>query len=310
MLGFRGQRKRTGARLGIAFSRDGVAVASLRAGSRDQPPRLQACTHIAGTDPEAVAEQLEEWVRTHGDGRSANAVLAPGEYQLLQIEAPPVTAAEMRQAAVWRLRDLLDYPVDQAVVDTFDPPESTQRGQANINVVVAHRAVIAERAEQLRAAGLEPATIDIPELAQGNVSERLPEARGGHALLALDQGDGLITVYRDGEQFLARTLDNGRAALAADSGGQVTEALLLEVQRSFDYFESALSQPPLGALYLYPPDPAVDGFARSVEDNLGSVACRSVALGDIVTVDEEPERGDATLLRAVGAALRGLEGGN
>lgn len=304
MLGLGGQRKRAAGLVGVAFGRDGVAIARLQPGGRDRLPRLRAAEYLPGDDPDTLAEALEDWVGRHRAGRVRTiAVLAPGEYQLAQIEAPPVPAAEMRRAAAWRVRDLIDFPVDQAVVDTFEPPESTQRGQANINVAVAHRSAIAERVEQLREAGLELAAIDIPELAQGTVSEHLPDARGGHALLALDDADGLITVYRDGEQFLARTLDSGRARLAADADAAI-EALLLEVQRSFDYFESALSQPPLGALYVYPPGDAVERFARAVEDNLSGVACRSIGLDDLVTVDAAPEHGTATLLRAVGAALR------
>lgn len=310
MLGFRAKRKRAGVAVGIAFGRAGAAAVCLQGGGRDGLPRLRASAALPGTEPDMLAESIERWTdRAGADGVQTHVVLAPGEYQLLQIEAPPVPATEMRQAAAWRVRELLDYPVDQAVVDTFDPPEAVQRGQANVNVAAAHRTVVAERVEQIRQAGLALASIDIPELAQGNVSERLPDARGGHALLALEEGDGLLTVYRDGQQFLARGLDSGHAELATGDEAQVAESLLLEVQRSFDYFESALSQPPLGALYLFPPSGAVDRFARWAEDNLANVACRTIALADLVTVDDEPEAPDGLLLRALGAGLRGLEAG-
>ena len=307
MLGLRRHRKKSAGVVGIALGRDGAAAIRLRSGGRDELPRLTAGTRLPAADSETLAETLEDWVDAAGAaGMAANLVLAPGEYQLLQIEAPAVPASEIRQAAAWRIRELIDYPIDQAVVDTFEPPEAAQRGQPNVNVVVAHRAIVAERIGQIRAAGLRLGAIDIPELAQGVVSERLPEARGGHALLALDEGDGLITVYRDGQQFLARTLDSGRVDVATDHGGAAFEPLLLEIQRSFDYFESALSQPPLGALYLYPPDDAVDALARSAESNLGGVMCRSIALADLATVEEEPSVADATMLRAVGVALRDL----
>jgi MSHA biogenesis protein MshI len=311
VLGFRAKRKRAGVAAGIAFGRAGAAGVYLQGGGRDGLPRLRASAVLQGTEPDVLADALERWTDGVGaDGAQTHVVLAPGEYQLLQIEAPPVPATEMRQAAAWRVRDLLDYPIDQAVVDTFDPPEAAQRGQPNVNVAAAHRTVIAERVEQVGQAGLALASIDIPELAQGNVSERLPDARGGHALLALEEGDGLLTVYRDGQQFLARGLDSGHAELAADEEGRVAESLLLEVQRSFDYFESALSQPPLGALYLFPPLDAVERFAPWAEDNLANVACRSVALADLVAVEDEPASADGLTLRALGAALRGLEGGH
>jgi len=308
VLGFRSKNKRRQGCVGVAFGRDGFAVAQLQSGGRDAPPHFAAGSEFAAADAEVLASQLADWVDEQGaKGATARAVLAPGEYHLLQIEAPPVAATEMRQAAAWRIRELIDFPIDQAIIDTFDPPDTVQRGTRRVNVVVAHRAVIAERIDQIESAGLALDTIDIAELAQGHISEYLP-GDDGHALLALDEADGLITVYRAGEQYLARTLDNGRATLANDATGRVAEAVLLEVQRSLDYYESTLAQSALSTLYVFPPDEGVVSFAETAQDNLGSVACRSFALADVVSVEREPDHTDATLLRAVGAGLHGLEG--
>jgi MSHA biogenesis protein MshI len=119
-----------------------------------------------------------------------------------------------------------------------------------VDVVVARRKTVAARVAQLTHAGLEVAAIDIPELAQREVSDRL-DVDGGHALLALDARQGLLTVFRDGEHYLARALDIGRTTLT-ERPADASNDLVLEVQRSFDYFESALSQPPLGWIYVYP----------------------------------------------------------
>lgn len=309
MIGLFRQRRTTPDTVGIAFAGDGAAVVRLERGGRDAPPRIDAAAWLPATDGATLAERIDDWVRDHDlERRTTVAVLAPGDYQVFQIEAPNVPPAEMNEAAAWRVRDLVDFPLDQAVIDTFDPPASAQRGERQVNVVVARRAVVDDRAGMLRAAGLAPRAIDIPELAQRNVCRRLPETRGGHALLALDVGDGLLTVYRDGEIFLARTLDTAQADLAGGDQGSV-DSLLLEVQRSFDYFESALSQPPLGALYIFPPSDDAGRVAQAVIDNLGNVDCRSIGLGDI---GHFPGPADAVLdrapvLHAVGAALREQE---
>lgn len=305
MLGFLRRRKRRGtATIGAAFGREGVAAARVVARGRDRPPQLTGCAWLAATDPEAQVEQLGAWLeRNHGRQATGVGVLAPGEYQVLPIEAPPVPANEMRRAAAWRVRELIDFPVDQAVVDTFDPPPSTQRGAASVNVVVARRDTVGVRIEQLRRAGLDLEVIDIPEFAQRNISAHLPDGGGGHALLALDRAGGLITVYRDGEQYLGRSLDTGYGSLEGRDDA-ASDALVLEVQRSLDYYESALAQAPLGALYLYPAGTGVERLARLMEANLANVECRAIALGDILTALSEPEHADATVLHAVGAALR------
>lgn len=306
MFGFfrRGRRSKTVA-VGIAFGSDGAAVARVRAGGRDAPPRVDFLARLSATDPSALSRQLDECADEHGlAGLPATGVLAPGEYQVVQVEAPNVPAAEMRQAAGWRVRDLIDFPIDQAIMDVFDPPESAQRGQAMINVVVARRELVGERIELLRETGFGLEAIDIPDLAQRNVSARLPEARGGHALLALERTGGLLTVYRDGELFLARALDTGLEVLESGAGAR-GDNLMLEIQRSFDYFESALAQPPVGALYIYPGVSAVTDFIESeFAPTSGSVEARGIALSDLVDVDDEPGDGRATALHAVGAALR------
>ena len=309
MLSFLNRRKRqTGVTVGVAFGPDGVAAAAVRAAGRDAPPHLLHAGYHAHRDGDA-GEWLAGWVDANDLAKCrAVGVIADADYQVMQVEAPPVPATELRQAAGWRVRELIDFPLDQAVIDTFPPPDDAQRGQNNLNVVVARRAVVAERIEQLREAGLGLEAVDIPELAQRNVSLRLPEARGGHALLALDDHDGLVTVFRDGAQYLARGLDSGRRALA-ESADEAGEALLLEVQRSLDYFESALSQPPLGALYVFPGGGPVDGLVERFADTLGSVELRAFGLADLVTVEQEPAHDGALTLHAVGAGLREAEKG-
>lgn len=310
MLGFLKKRKgRSRGTIGVAFSGDGMAALCLRPPRRDHAAALGPATYLASAPGEG-GDLLEHWVRDQRlVGAPAVGVLAPGEYQTLQVEAPRVPANEMRQAAAWRVRELIDFPIDQAVIDTYDPPESTRRGQPQVQVVVARRTMVAERIDMLRSAGLDLAAIDIPELAQRNVCAHLPTPPNGHALLALEHGSGLLTFFRDGEQYLARGLDMGFGALAGGDSGAV-EALVLEVQRSLDYFGSELSQAPIDALYVYPAGDAADAMVAALRDNLDHVDCQPVRLGDLVRVDAEPDHIGATMLHALGAGLRDTAGSN
>lgn len=294
---------RAGAVVGVAFGSEGTAAIRLEPPRRDEAAVLGPSTFLHGTRSDPAAA-LEDWIDEHKlDGARAVGVLAPGEYQIVQVEAPEVPASEMRQAATWRVRELIDYPIDQAVIDTYDPPESTQRNQNNVNVVVARRTAVAERIETLREAGLELVAIDIPELAQRNICSHLPSTKSGHALLALEHGSGLLTLFRDGEQFLSRGLDIGHGSLAHGDSGSI-DTLVLEVQRSLDYFESALSQPPLGGLYVYPGGGVTASLIEALQDNLDNLDCQPVSLPDLVTVAQEPEHIGATTLHALGAGLR------
>jgi len=51
------------------------------------------------------------------------ALLKPGEYQLLLVEAPNVPKDELKSAIRWRIKDMIDYHIDDATVDVLDIPE-------------------------------------------------------------------------------------------------------------------------------------------------------------------------------------------
>ena len=49
-------------------------------------------------------------------------MLDDADYQMQLVEAPSVPREEMRSAVRWKLKDLLDYPVDAATIDVADVP--------------------------------------------------------------------------------------------------------------------------------------------------------------------------------------------
>src|SRR5438874_9739904 len=46
-------------------------------------------------------------------------LLKPADYQILLVEAPAVKREELKPALRWRVKDMLDYPVDKASKDTI-----------------------------------------------------------------------------------------------------------------------------------------------------------------------------------------------
>ena len=68
------------------------------------------------------------------------ALLKPGDYQLLLVEAPNVPKDELKSAIRWRIKDMIDYHIDDATVDVLDiPPEDGAGGRNHLMYAIAAR---------------------------------------------------------------------------------------------------------------------------------------------------------------------------
>src|SRR5574343_112717 len=140
-------------------------------------------------------------------------VLGEEQYRLLQVDAPAVPPEERVQALRWRLKDAVDFPVEGAAIAVAEIPTEGGR-QAGIFAVVAPSAVVGEQMALFHAAQIPLEAIDIPEMAVRNVATLFEEANRGIALLALTQGDCILTIAYNGELYLSRRIEVSTSALA------------------------------------------------------------------------------------------------
>jgi MSHA biogenesis protein MshI len=285
-----------------------------------QTPQLTVCAFRAC----AVADRrktLQELVKQHAlTGAHCVSVLEPGSYQLLQVEAPDVDATELKAAVRWRVKELIDFHIDDAAIDVFEMPSQGPRARARIMYVVAARnPLIMQRVELLQSAGLNVQTIDITELALRNIAQLLPEDEGGAALLQLSAGEGMITLTRQATLYLARNLDIGVLQLGTVGAGLSTdnlalapqssrerafETIMLEVQRSFDYYESNFGQTPIKNLIIGPLAEPQDELAEYATSHLG-VKARALDLNTVLKTRTPLDLAlQANCISAIGAALR------
>jgi len=61
------------------------------------------------------------------------------DFSLLLVEAPQVGPTELKAAVRWRIRELLDFHIDDAVIDVFDIPGQRERGRPKLMYAVAAR---------------------------------------------------------------------------------------------------------------------------------------------------------------------------
>ena len=56
-----------------------------------------------------------------------------GDYNLLSVEPPEVPPAELSAALRWRVKDLIDFSIDDAVIDAFQVSNELAPGRKRVD---------------------------------------------------------------------------------------------------------------------------------------------------------------------------------
>lgn len=297
---------------GVSLAPDGVAIAAIDR-SESGKPQLLFCDYQPNKGEQANQKILAEMVGQRGlQHAPCVSVIQSGQHTVLLVEAPDVDAAELKNAMRWRIKDLIDFHIDDAVIDVFEIPGQTS-GHAKLMYAVATRtAVIREQIDTINNAELELNIIDIPELVCRNITSMLPEDVNGVAFLYLTGNSGLITLTRQSVLYLARNIDADISQVTIDGDidshdPQVSiflDGIVLQIQRSLDYYESHFSQPPINSLVVAPMSRNIPGMVTYVANNLG-ISVRMLDVNELLkTTEPISETVQASCITAIGAALR------
>jgi MSHA biogenesis protein MshI len=236
-------------------------------------------------------------------------LLKAGDYQVLQVEAPNVPAAEMKIAMRWRIKDLIDFPVEAATVDAIIIPQGDNARGSQALAIAARNEVIAATVKIFTDAGIRLEVIDIPELAQRNVARFFEEAGRGLALLAFDAEGGLLTFTCDGELYQYRRIEHSLAAFADISDEQrqlIYERIVLELQRSLDNFDRQFRQVAISKVVVAPV-PGAASLQEYLASNLG-VPVTTLDLAQVMDFPRTPELREpvhqSQCLQVIGASMR------
>lgn len=237
------------------------------------------------------------------------ALLQPGEYQLVQLEAPNVPATERKAALRWRLKDQLDFPVEEATLDVLDIPAGSDAGparQRNVYAVAARSELIRACIARFEQAKIPLSVIDIRETAQRNIAARNEDADRGLALLFAGSDTSLLTVNFRQELLLARRIEIGHAQFSAQAGREEAfERIGLEIQRTLDLVDRQFPFVAISKLLVAPQPDEVE-LAGYLGRNLG-VRVESLDLTDVFHFEgaAAPEAAlQWRLFHLLGAALR------
>ncbi len=301
MLSVFKRARKSGSQIGVFVSARGVAAAEVAARSPTGKPRLERCVYEAQSADDALPRAI---ARLATRRVPAVGVLDASAYSLLLVEAPDVPADELRAAVRWRIKDLIDFHVDDAVIDVFEMPPHSRGGRNRMMYAVSAKAEIVKREiEALENAGLSLEVVDILELSLRNVATLLEAGERGAAFLYLDERRSTLLLVRQGVLYLTRHVDTGVETLleAGDLRSDLVAGLALEVRRSLDYFESHYEQTSIPMLYTS----GLEGRDREQLARDLEIDVRNVDLAAVLDMDLElSEQQQRLCLPAVGAALR------
>ncbi len=270
-------------------------------------PKIQALDSYALDGSEESA--LSRLAQSKGLKRYRCAtLLAEDDYRIAQLEAPSVAADERIQALRWRLKDIVDFPVEGAAIAATDIPVEGGR-QANVFAVVAPRQVIGERMDFFYKARAPLTSIDVPEMAVRNVAALFEEPNRGLAFLVLNDDDSLLVITYRGELCLSRRIEMTAQALSSEDPErrqQMRERLALELQRTLDNFDRQFGFISVSRLMVAAEKDSA-GLTAALAENL-YIPVVAMDLAQVADIDALPElrmaERQAQGLLAIGAALR------
>ena len=140
----------------------------------------------------------------------------------------------------------------------------------------------------------------------------LPEDVGGVALIYIGLHQGLITITKQSQLYLSRTINVGSESLPDDvlsvmddeTCQQWLDSIVIEVQRSIDFYESHFSQPQVTALVITPIGKEIPGLTEYLSEQI-QIPTRILDVNELIDVDEPiPVHVQSRCLLAIGTALR------
>ena len=270
----------------LAYRLAPAGVAWVLADEADGQLQVLRCGVVARDAADATWRQLSPRPAV------ALGLLELADYQLLQVDAPAVPADELRAAARWRIRDMVDTHVDDVTIDVMRVGRPRAGANQPLFVVAARNAAVQALGELGKSAPCALTAIEVPDTTQRNLqsaaAREIDLLERATACLVRHGDSCLLTICAGEELHYARRLEwderlltLGEAAAASPSperpmayeldGLGVSDPglrLLTELQRSFDVWERSWPDLPLALLWL-DVGPRSAEVAEGLQDQLG-----------------------------------------
>ncbi len=286
--------------VGIEMNAQGLTLSHC---SIDSKERVNHCEVLLNLDGQSASEQLKQ--RIHDlklEGSETNVVLPASSYNLLLVEAPKVPEAELAEAIRWKVKDMMPYPLDETLTEVFHLPANSSKGRAMVYVVAAREVDVRDMMALVESADLKLNSIDIQELALRNIVESQVDTSRGVGVVHMEQGRGTLVLIQNGDMYLSRQFDVPYNAGLFDE--LPDDQLILELQRSLDYYERQMGQVPPKSIVLCGENISADKITPTLQEAF-SAEVSVLSLSGVVAGTEPLEESLLQLcVSSIGGALR------
>lgn len=246
--------------LALSIGIDGIALAVL-VKQDNLPPKIIHCELVKYSRAGDLRHALQQFVDAYGFRHMrCTWVLEPEQYQLKLIDAFSAKETELAQAARWRIKDQLAYPVSDAAVDTFAiPAYGTGRQHEKLYVVASRRSYLQKTLEVIHAVGLDLVAIDIYEFALRNLIRYLFAPEKTQLVMTLAKPYSQLLIFHQGHLYSVRHLYIDITAAG------LLQKIVTELERSLHFCEHELLLSVPQEIILAPHFNEYDNLSQDIE---------------------------------------------
>jgi type IV pilus assembly protein PilM len=226
---------------------------------------------------------------------SGNAVIVK------KINLPVMTEAELAESIYWEAEQYIPFDIQDVNLDYQILDAGESKGAMDVLLVAAKKEKIADYTGVISQAGRNPVVVDVDAFALQNAYEENYDPAGVTVLLNAGASAININIVSGDQSVFTRDISIGGNAyteavqkelnLPYDSAEQlkkgiqtdgasyddvrpvlhaVTENVLLEIQKTFDFFKATASSDRIDLILLSGGASKVDGFAHALQERFGS----------------------------------------
>lgn len=229
-------------------------------------------------------------------------LLIPEDYQLFLIESLSATPEELNDALKWRIRSLINYPLEEAVIDYFMLP--TKKSASNTNPFIAAIAAkappLTTTIKILEKCGINLTIIDIPELALRNLSAFYEKDEKSTAFIYFYENIAILNITHKKSLYFTRRIN---LYVENESIRKDYEQLSLDLLRYFDYFQSQWRYPSPNRIFIASEKSDIENIATSLSKHL-LLTVEPFPLNTILVENNLSSLVDKKFLLPIGCALR------